>query len=128
MLDSAESYHDAVDDLPIVGEKIQLVPLRCLLWEIDITTRDTSTSGPHDAGLADWHRNHILVQDVHVVVGCRGANVDCIADFVQLHRIDDGNLQHMSAKDGALSYHETHFRGAAAVVVVRRCSPTIRQR
>lgn len=54
---------------PIVEKPISLEPFGSEFWEVDVSSRNTSTTDPHRAFLSHGYRVLIIVQDVNGGVG-----------------------------------------------------------
>jgi hypothetical protein len=77
---------------PIVLELIRLVTGHGELFQVDVSTRHSSASNPHDTFLANRHWLLIVIEDVACRVGKRPSNCERNSWGVSMSRVQNGNL------------------------------------
>jgi hypothetical protein len=77
---------------PIVLELIRLVTGHGKFFQVDVSTRHSSTSNPHNAFLTNRHWLLIIVKNVACGVGKRPSNCQRNSWGVSMSRVQDSNL------------------------------------
>lgn len=77
----------------VVSERVAFVALGGLFREVKISSRDSSTSGPHHTSFADGNRLQVFVQDIDVVVWRRATDGQRLAGLMEVEGVDNGNLR-----------------------------------
>ena len=77
---------------PVVYEQIRPVSLRRLVRHVEVALAHARTARPHDPGLPDRTRIHVVVENVDIRIWHRRADREELAGRVQAHGVDDGDL------------------------------------
>lgn len=78
--------------LPILGKLVWFISSLCQVWQAQVSSRDSSTACPHDAGLSNLDGILIVIQDVYIGIRIRLTNGECSTRPVQVRSVEDADL------------------------------------
>lgn len=79
-------------DSPIVGKRVQFVPLCSLFRQRNVASRNSMAASPHHSGFANTKGLAIRVYNVDSVVRRGLSNCQSVPWLVQMHGVNDGSL------------------------------------